>query len=348
MSHKALPKPDRVVHFESYSKGHPTPEKTGALMVFGDPSSKKMALLCGGWADDHKTFLPFGKKLAAKCGILVGVTCLPGYDDRPEDGVGWQTHPPEGFSLDEFARTLRAAARALKGISTCPGGKTELIGIFHDWGVAAGTIWMKELEEEGDAATITPDKIVYVDVLMGPPKWAKDDPVSPDAIQWPTFYCKLCNIYQPLTAISNTLYTYVSKYLGVTFFTLHTICLTVLRLGPTYDWDMTPHLPPYMRTLYMAFALRRIFSDYVFKGKLPADLHEDWKKTPILLLYGTQKRASFNDPISTALLERESTEKRSLCEAIGVEGGHWMYHTKEEECLGHVASFIEAENTFAA
>ena len=94
-----LPKPDQIVHFEAYSRGHPHPEKTGALMVYGDPSSPTIALLCGGWADDHKTFMPFGRKLADKCGILVGVACPPGYDDRPEDGVGWETHPKKGFSL---------------------------------------------------------------------------------------------------------------------------------------------------------------------------------------------------------------------------------------------------------
>ena len=129
--------------------------------------------------------------------------------------------------------------------------------------------------------------------------------------------------------------------------TKNTILLKVLRIGPLYDWDITPYLPPFLRALYMAFPLRRIFSDYVFQGKLPPGLHEDWVKTPILFLYGTKKRAFFHDPHSKALLEREAAEQRSLSKAIAIEGGHWMYHDHEDECLEHVAAFIDAENKFA-
>lgn len=359
-----LPKPDKVVHFEAYSRGHAVPEKTGALFVFGDSSSEKVALLCAGYPDDHSNFLPFGEKLASRCnGIMVGVMCLPGYDDRPEDGVGWETHPPEGFRLDEWTRAVGAAAKTLVGLSTYTKGKPEFIGIFHDWGCVPGTEWAQQVEHESDddAAVVKPDKLVYLDVLSGPPKFAKDDPVPMDAIQKPTLSEILYILYMPLNAISSAIYTHVSKSFGMASFLWNWFSLELLRIAPVYPWDRsgmglglgsraffeTKDLSLLSHMVYMTFPYRRIFTDYLFKGKPMADLHEDWKKVPILYLYGMNKRASYHDPVSYALLEREFKEKRSLSNALGIaDAGHWLYHQKEDECLEHITSFAEAKNTF--
>lgn len=343
---KDLPKPDKVVHFEAYSKGHPTPEKTGALMVFGDPSSKTMALLCAGFPDDHTVFFPFAEKLAAR-GILAGVICIPGYDDRPGDGVPWESHPREGFGFDELAKTFRAAAKTLRGVSTH--ASPELVGIFHDWGCVAGSVWAKQVEEESIGR---PGKIVYFDVLMSAPKWAKTDPLPKGAIQRPSFRTMISAVYQPLLAATSTLYTFVSKHLGLATLLLSSICLRSVRLLPTYPWDNSKALYGtnaigLMRMTHMTFLYRKLFVDYVFKKKPPIALHNDWKKMPILYLYGKNKRASFHSPTSLALLEREFSAKRSLSKAVGLDGaGHWLYNQKQEECLEHVVDFIEAENTF--
>ena len=106
------PEPDTVAPYVAYAS--PNGKPNGALCVFGDPSSPRMALLCAGFPDDHTVFLPFAKELSRE-GVLVGVMCLPGFDDRPEDGVPWQSHPREGFSFDETVSSVREASKSLKG-----------------------------------------------------------------------------------------------------------------------------------------------------------------------------------------------------------------------------------------
>ena len=371
--HADLPKPDRVVHFEAYSRsGHPNPDKTGALFVFGDLSSPKTALLCPGYADDQTVFLPFAKKLADAAaappegsGVLVGVVCMPGYDDRPEDGVPWTSHPRDGFSFEETAKTIRLAARTLRATSTHE--SPELIGIFHDWGCVVGAIWAKQLEEESKDSSVNnnnnnnnnnnsvvdtmPDKIVYFDVLLGPPSWAKTDPIPESDIRRPGFMTNLASIYQLCFAASSTLYSYVSRLLGTGCFAGFAMCLHAARIAPLYSWDNNdalygPARPGPLRLTQMAYPYRTMIADIFLRGKSIA-LHEDLKSTPILYLHGTDKRASFHSPIAVALLEREHAEQRSLCNSIAVRGaGHWLYNQKQEECLGHVLDFVNAENSF--
>merc|ERR1719362_1474074 len=77
--------------------------------------------------------------------------------------------------------------------------------------------------------------------------------------------------------------------------------------------------------------------------------HRDWKAMPILYLYGTKKNAMFHDYSTLQMLKREETEGRSLSKAVAVEdAGHFLYIQKPEECLEHVLSFVNAENTFAS
>ena len=56
--------------------------KGGALYIYGDANAKNIALMSGGFPDDHAIFIPFASRLASESDTLVGVTCPPGYDDR--------------------------------------------------------------------------------------------------------------------------------------------------------------------------------------------------------------------------------------------------------------------------
>jgi len=62
----------------------------GAVFIYGDPKASRITILSAGFADDHDVFLPFASRLAKETGTLVGVTCLPGYDDR--DDKPWTQH----------------------------------------------------------------------------------------------------------------------------------------------------------------------------------------------------------------------------------------------------------------
>lgn len=59
-----VPKPDRVVPYAvtTYTSGEP--KERGALYLYGDPSSEKIAICCAGFADDHTIFQPFAYELA--------------------------------------------------------------------------------------------------------------------------------------------------------------------------------------------------------------------------------------------------------------------------------------------
>ena len=62
----------------------------GALFIYGDSNAKKMAIMSAGFPDDQEVFLPFASRLAKETDTLVGVTCVPGYDVRPDKP--WTDH----------------------------------------------------------------------------------------------------------------------------------------------------------------------------------------------------------------------------------------------------------------
>jgi len=179
-----IPNPDKVVMYGTDSKS--------ALYVYGDPKSEKIAILCAGYADDHTVFQPFANELAkaatkakskATTTTLVGVICLPGYDDRPEDGVGWESHKKDGYTFNDWSNSIRDAVKALRNESTYPKGgveHTKFTGIFHDWAVLPGTMWLnrtlKEAEQQQKEKNTTssssiifkPNNVVFFDVLLGP------------------------------------------------------------------------------------------------------------------------------------------------------------------------------------
>ena len=86
-------------------------------------------------------------RLANEIDALVGVTCLPGFDDRADKP--WIEHKREkrdGYTFDEMAGCLREASKALLSESRC--SKPKIIGLFHDWGVLSGTMWANRAIEE--------------------------------------------------------------------------------------------------------------------------------------------------------------------------------------------------------
>jgi len=354
----SAPKPDKIVPYVAYSS--PSGAPNGALCVFGDPGSSRMALLCAGFPDDHTVFLPFAKALSEEGKLLVGVMCLPGYDDRPEDGVPWQSHPREGFSFDETARSIQEASKALRGISTHD--SPEFIGIFHDWGAFSGTIWAQRLEQEakdgttGASVVPKPDKMVLFDVLLAP------SPSMPDIIPKSevgrlTLHQNLCCLYQVVMAITSVIQQYLSRHLAAAFGSFSFILLGVTGLVPTYGFDSKStgvlygdRRPTLLRMTSMAYMYRNLSAAlWSPQSVLQWNLHEDWKAMPVLYLYGKKKKTQFHDFRSLKMLEREEAEKRSLSKAIGLEGaGHFLYVQKQDECLRHVLEFITTENTFAS
>ena len=345
----SIPKADKIVPYVSYST--PSGAPNGVLHVFGDSSSSKIALLCPGFPDDHTIFLPFAKALS-KHGIMAGVMCLPGYDDRPEDGIPWRSHPRAGFTYDETAKAVRDASKALCNTSTHE--KPELIGIFHDWGVISGSIWAERLENEAQdnpQILCKPNKIVYFDVLA-PPSSKMPDYIRNSEVAQLSNREKLNYLYQVVFAAASTIQLYLPRQIAAAFGLLGWGLLSILNIVPMEPFDFESRSPIYgnqridfQRWVSMMYMYRNTFTS----GDLKAwRLHRDWKNTPILYMYGKEKKTHFHANNSVAMLQREKAEQRSLCRVVAMEGaGHWLYVQKEEESVKHVVDFILAENKFA-
>jgi len=360
IDHIELPKPNKMV---KYPVGKHDDDR-GALYLYGDPSCEKLAICCAGYADDHIVFQPFAQELSLKGsdGVFVGVMCLPGYDDRPQDGASWTTHNPDGYTFDDWSNAVRDAVKALRKESTYAGGvsKTKFTGIFHDWGTIAGTIWMNRVLAEAtannnkeDPEYFKPNNVVYFDVLLGPSKSTNQTEVVPkssDVIQ-PSTKSNICQwLYRVVLAKSFLLQRYISKYVAAVTFIVGFTVLELLGLGPLFPFDAKSIEPLYkkngpksiFRMTYMAYPYWSLFQPSKMKKTIEEwKLHENWKETPILYLYGTKKRTQFHDERSIKMLENSMKHKTSTSRVIAVEeAGHFLYVQKPKLCVDAVYQFM--------
>jgi hypothetical protein len=115
------------------------------------------------------------------------VTCLPGFDDRPEKP--WRSHHKEGFTFLEMVASLHEATKVLRAHSTNP--KAKFTAVFHDWGCLVGLMFtnralkMSSKEQDDNSSdkqdqhAFTPDQVVLFDVCLAPHPKATSVPVSP-------------------------------------------------------------------------------------------------------------------------------------------------------------------------
>ena len=246
-------------------------------------------------------------------------------------------------------------------------------------------------EEESSSSTETtttggerwkrPTGVVYFDVLLGPHPKSTNLPPKNSIIPRKSVKAMISGtLYQLLLAKSFFLQRYVSKYLSCFTFLSGFLTLELLRLGPLYPFDSASIQPLYKqvhkelslsRVVYMAYPYWNIykakfcsiFSSFfgrrrknnnttttsgVFKD---LTLHLDWKKTPILYMYGTKKRTQFHDETSLKMLEQETTTEnnKSLSKVVPVEeAGHFLYVQKPKVCLDTVVRFMNDTAAAAA
>lgn len=350
-----LPKPSKIV---TYPIGSETDENGAALYIFGDPSkAKNLILMCAGYPDDHENFLPFASRLCEGTSSLVGVTCLPGYDDRPEDGRPYTSHNPDGYSFQEMAHSLRDAAKILKKESSRAGGDAKIIGIFHDWGVVPGLMWANQAIEEGDdpkSDSNKPDRIVLFDVLVGlhPDDKAKK---APPGVPNDTIREIITGLsYRAVLASCFVVRRYVSKVLAQVMFGAGFGFLNAIKLAPTLEIDsraMEKRVNPISldRLVYMAYPYYYMFKA-MFGGaeRMQRDfrglyLPRNLQRLPVLYLYGLQKRIMFHDKTAVAVLEKEHEDGNDRsCNAIAVpDAGHWLYLQQPDTCFDYVSNFVK-------
>ncbi len=333
-TNKNLPVPHKIERFQLGDDPN-----GGAVFFYGKPDSNKIAIFCAGYPDDHENGQVFCSRLAEENDTLVGLTCLPGYDDRPEKR--WYTHKPEGYTFDEMAGGIRDAVKVLRAESTNENAK--LTAIFHDWGVVPGMIWANRSLEDSNADS--PSEIVLFDVLTKIHKTHKEGLPEFDK---PSFHKTFVTHYYRLVfAFAFGIQKYFSKYLALPCFFLGFMPMMLLPIGPTLAIDDKIHtsrvkpLDPF-RMIYMTypyFELYKTVLNGTYSVKLAdATLPKDLKKTPVLYLYGTEKRVQFHDDRDLYVLEREAKENRSKSNAENA--GHYLYIQQADLCLDEVKKFM--------
>jgi len=335
---RSLPPPRKIV---SYSIADD--ETGGALFLYGNPDSTRIAIFSAGYPDDHKNGQVFCSRLATEHKMLIGLMCMPGYDDRPEKP--WKTHKKGGYMFTEMVAAVREGVKALRSEST--NNDAKLTGIFHDWGVFPGLIWAnRSLEDE---LTDSPDDLVLFDVLGEPHKAHKND--LPFAEKKTLYENIVTYTYRIILAIAFALQLHISQVLASIWFVFGMISLKIFKLSPTRKIDEevfeSGEKPIELkRLIYMAYPYYNVFKAMFTHQESnilsECSLTKDLKKTPILYLYGAEKNIMFHDNTAVKVLERETSEKRSKSNAIAVENaGHWLYIQQPDVCLDAIKIFLE-------
>jgi len=341
-----LPKPDKIVTYPVGSE-----DDVGALFLFGDAGqATRLIFMCAGYPDDHENFLPLAHRLATQTKSFVGVTCLPGFDDRPDRP--YTANKPEGYSFQEWVGAFKEALKVLK--RECP-KKVPLVGVFHDWAVLSGLMWTNQTVEE-DGGGNSPDRIVLFDVLLPPhPDDRKRAPTVPrDTVR----EVVTTLTYRVMLASCFAIRRYVSKALAQIAFGMGWSVLSLFRLNPTGKLDeqtVKSHRQPMTpdRLVYMAYPYYNLMKSFL-TNRMAEDLRKcylprDLRKTPVLYMYGTDKRVMFHDKSALALLKQEREKASDAAAAAGSgsdaievqDAGHWLYLHRPDLCFDAVANFVK-------
>ena len=317
----------------------------GSIYLIGSPSASNIALVSAGFPDDHECFMPFATKFAEQNDVLVGVTCLPGFHDSPQKP--WREYRNNGYSFDEMVNAFREATKILESSNVyekTTGEKPRLIGIFHDWGVIVGTMFINRYKEEYPDRKV---EMIMFDVL-GPPHPEMDTDLIPKIAPSSLYEIYIGVGYRFIYALMHLAQRYLhEKVANVLFVPL--MLIKKFCLSPTYKIDakvFQSRKTPLdrLRMMYMAYPYVKLF-EAMFTGKSQKlfqdfSLPKDLEKTPILCMYGTEKKIMFHDRRSIQILK--STKGKS--NAIGVDNaGHWLQTEgqKMEYCLEKVKEFLD-------
>ncbi|KAL9185612.1 hypothetical protein ACHAXT_003389 [Thalassiosira profunda] len=337
----------------------PGNEAGGLLHIYGDPkAAKNVVFYCGGWPDGVEPFTPLARRLAAPSaegsdGCFVGITCWPGFDEASYLQSKFRGFRRRGFTFDEVTRCIREAAKQLfaeyyKASDGEERAKPQFTVIFHDFGVVTGLMFVNRSLEEECFTEHVPDRIVLLDILLGPHPKCRDKPR--DIASYTPREKLVYLAYRGTNAASFTLMRYVSESVGLFVFGMLWSVVSLLGLGPLRPIDGMLLKQRRMNPFHMLYTFYPYH--YLFRAMLGntsridlahAHLPLDLVRTPVLFLYGTEKNVMFHDHRSFAILEREERENKSNCRIVKVEGaGHWMYCQRPEVCEREIRDFLRS------
>lgn len=328
---------------------HPIPhDDTGGLLyIFGDAkNASKLIITCAGYPDDHAAFVPLASNLVASSqDCLVGVSCIPGFDDRPEKP--WTDHCKDGYSFQEWTVALKEAVKTLRLHSTNP--EATLTFIAHDWGSLLALFYTHSCLRD-DLKELLPDQLVLLDVLLFPHPKMIDEPKSNIPIRTRLYQSVALLSYQVVLASLFFLQRYVSRFLAVIYYGLSFLLLGLVGLIPVTFQDMAYHRScpvsrQLYRSLYMAYPYFNLWKA-ILTGKTRTSLEGahlplDLVKTPILYMYGANKRFHFHSYEGLAILEGQA-DMGHRSRVVRVQGaGHWLHIQQQETCLQEIVKFLK-------
>jgi hypothetical protein len=361
MAESTTSKPDKKITYAI-----PHEEDGGCLFLYGKPDAAHIVLTCAGFPDDHGSFGPLAQRLAKESNCLVGVTCLPGFDDRPEKP--WRSHHKAGFTFLEAVASLHEATKVLRAQSTNP--EAKFTAIFHDWGCLVGLMFTNRAlkmcsQEQNDNSSkeqgqhaFTPDQVVLFDVCLAPHPKATKVPVPPRrSIQYILYDLSVQVAYRLHLALCFLLQRYRFHQMATHLLEFGFSLLNLLHLGPVRAIDnklssvviarSDANAMDYKERLaYIAYPYYYLYK-VVLTGNMKtqlagAHLPQDLTATPVLYLYGVDKNIQFHQDNGVCLLQQEHEQGRSRSNAIAVqEAGHWLYQQQAEYCFAHVNAFIQ-------
>lgn len=331
----------------------PGNDKGGILHVFGEKtekSSQECILYVGGFPDGVEPFAPMAKRLASD-GCFVGVTCFPGYDFGRYSEPG-SNYLRDGYRFDEVVLAVREAASQLFGEYNKTGdeqqSKCKTPGytlVLHDFGTVVGAMYANQVIADKELSISkrdhAPDRIVFLDVLLGPARNMMDctKHLPPHTKREMRSYIA----YRGTHAWSFLLHR-LSKPIGVMAYGILGGFVMLSGLSPTRDIDnrmVSARIDSFDRLshmIYMMYPYFYMFKALMFNKKALAGAHlpANLEKTPVLFLYGADKNVTFNDRRGMAVLE-----KHPECRVVKVhDAGHWLYCQQPDVVEQEITSFI--------
>ena len=380
-----LPEPNKKI---PYPIAHD--DKGGSLFIYDGSSSsstmkhddrstsaqKRVVLCCPGFPDDHAAFIPLASRLAQEEGCCVGVICLPGFDDRPEEDKPWTDHWKDGYTMEEMVLAFQEGAKALLQEATSDSALTatkrraetiDYTVILHDWGVPVGMIQINravEAEKTNSPSSaelpprhhvsLVPNQVVIMDLGLpfhpddkGKPKLRS--PLWPDDLKFDfsSLYVVTTEIlYRLLFITMFVLQRYVSRVLAILVFAVGSQITIVTGLVPSKRIDnqlIRDRKPNPLRLAYMSYPYCNVAKTLVAGKRRDVEHHATLPvldAMPVLFLYGLEKNIMFHDDkLIDCLKDIETQGGRSRSVAVD-QGGHWFHLQQPETTYRVIRKFL--------
>jgi hypothetical protein len=156
-----------------------------------------------------------------------------------------------------------------------------------------------------DNIIFKPNNIIYFDVLLPAPHSKSIELPNDTIVKKPTTKQLISEwLYKIVLAKSFLIQRYVSKHVAAVGLIIEFTLLGLFKLDPLFSFDKTTKMykeknkqKSLFNIMYMAYPYWNLFKAITGTGSDKGSeftLHNDWKTTPILFMYGKEKKCNFH------------------------------------------------------